>query len=227
MLLGFAWRKPVFARTRCGQGAFARVGSKRAAFVARLFGVALLGAPAACAGHGQYVWFNELPADVVRASGEYVIGAGDTVNIRVLGHEDMSVKGRVRSDGRLAIPLIGEVEVRGKRPAALRAELEGRLKDYIVSPTVTVNVDEAEPITVPILGEVARPGAYSFEANTGLAQALALSGGLSEYASRDSIFVVRRDPRPLRIRFTYEAVSQNTGQAAGFPLHRCDLVVVE
>jgi len=184
---------------------------------------------AACGGPGQYVWFSELPAQA-RAAGDdddaYVIADGDTVNVRVLGHEEMNVREKVRPDGRIALPLIGEVDARGKRPGSLRAELEGRLKDYILTPSVMVNVDETQPMTIVLLGEVQRPGAYTLP-SAGLAQAIALGGGLTEYASRNSIFVVRQRPQPARIRFAYDWISRNIGRAAAFPLHDGDLVVVE
>jgi polysaccharide export outer membrane protein len=188
------------------------------------FGAVCL-ALAACVGSGQYIWFSDVPADA--ASNDYFIGTGDVVSIRVLGHEDMSVRGPVRSDGRVAIPLVGEIDVQGRRPSAVRTELERRLKEYIVSPSVTLNVDQAEPITVSVLGEVAHPGAYKLEGSATLGQALALGGGLTAYASRDNIYLVRQQPTPLRIRFTYRAVSENLSQAAMFPIHRGDLVVVE
>jgi polysaccharide biosynthesis/export protein len=181
----------------------------------------------ACSGPGQYVWFEQLPSEARAPRDDYLIGVGDMINIRVLGHEEMSVHQRVRADGRLALLLIGEVEAKGKRPSALRAELEGRLKDYIVSPSIAVNVEESLPLTVLVLGEVAHPGAYSLEHDARLAHALALGGGLTEYASRDGIFVVRDDPAPVRIRFTYEAVRRNIGRAGEFQLHPGDIVEVE
>ena len=99
-------------------------------------------ASGACSAPGQYVWFGSLPAAAVEGRADYLINVGDTVDVRVLDHENVSVKEKVRPDGRIAIPLIGEVEARGKRPSALRAELEGRLKDFYVSPSVTINVVE-------------------------------------------------------------------------------------
>lgn len=185
-------------------------------------------ASSGCAGAGTYVWFNDLPSDPSGRSGsEYVIATGDMVNISVYGHDDMSVREPVRSDGKIALPLIGEVDVRGKHPSTLRAELESRLKDFIVSPRVLVNIDDTRPVTVSLLGEVARPGAYTVEPGSCLGQVLALAGGLTEFASRDSIFVVRREPAEQRIRFTYQDVSRNVGHAAEFAVHPGDLVVVE
>jgi polysaccharide biosynthesis/export protein len=182
---------------------------------------------AACSAPGQYVWFTNLPAAAASGRGDYLINVGDTLDVRVLNHEDMGLKEKVRVDGRIAIPLIGEIEARGKRPSALRAELEGRLKDFIVSPSVTVNVVDVQLMTILLLGEVAHPGAFQVEQNVPLAHALALGGGLTDYASRDGIFVVREEPAPQRIRFTYQAVMRNEGRAGEFPLHPGDQVEVE
>ena len=187
----------------------------------------LCGALACCASSGEFVWFQQLPSETALTTNEYIIGVGDIVSIRVLGHEEMTLRQRVRADGRLALLLIGDVEARGKRPSALKAELEGRLKDYIVSPSVAVNIDEAQPTTILLLGEVAKPGAYPLEQDLSLAHALALGGGLTDYASRSSIFVVRAEPKVTRIRFTYESVYRNIGGAGDFQLRRGDLVEVE
>ena len=176
-----------------------------------LLAIVLCFASAACAGPGNYVWYNTLPAAGANAPSYYLINVGDTVDVRVLGHEEISVKEKVRADGRIAIPLIGEVEARGKRPSTLRAELEGRLKDFIVSPSVTITMVDVQQMTLLILGEVTHPGAFLVEQNVPLAHALALGGGLTEYASRDAIYVVRQQPSPQRVRFTYQAVMRNEG----------------
>lgn len=190
-------------------------------------GVAIVGAATGCAGPGEYVWFNQLPQEAAAATNEYVIGVGDIVSIRVLGHEEMTVRQKVRTDGRLALLLIGDVEAKGKRPSALKSELEGRLKDYIVSPSVVVNVDETQPLTVLLLGEVGHPGAVPLDPDRRLVHAIAQGGGITDFASRDSIFVVRDEPKRVRIRFTYESIYRNLGGAGDFLLRRGDVVEVE
>jgi polysaccharide export outer membrane protein len=187
------------------------------------FGSASLG----CAGAGEYVWFRQLPPETALNNNEYIIGVGDVVNIRVLSHDEMTLHQRVPADGRLALLLIGDVVARGKHPSALKAELEGRLKDYIVSPSVAVNIEEVRPMNLVILGEVARPGAFPMETDFSLAHALAIGGGLTDYASRNSVFVVRTDPKPIRIRFSYQDICRNVDGAGDFQLHRGDIVEVE
>jgi polysaccharide export outer membrane protein len=189
--------------------------------------LAAVAAPAGCAGPGAYVWFESLPPATSPASNEYLIGIGDVVSIHVFGHDEMTLRQRVRSDGRVSVLLIGDVEAKGKHPSALKAELEGRLKDYFVNPSVVVNIEETQPLTVLIMGEVSRPGSYALDLDPRLAHALALGGGLTDYASRSSIYVVRSEPTPMRVRFNFVSISRNVGGAADFQLHRGDLVEVE
>jgi polysaccharide export outer membrane protein len=180
-----------------------------------------------CGSTGPFVWFQQAKADLGPVANEYVIGVGDVVSVKVLGHDEMAVHERVRSDGRVALLLIGEIDVKAKRPSSVKAELEARLKDYIVSPSVVVNVDEVAPMTVLLLGEVAHPGAIALDTNPNLVHAIAMGGGLTDYASRSGIYVVRTEPRPIRIRFNYEDIVRNNGGAGEFILHRNDVIEVE
>ena len=147
--------------------------------------------------------------------------------MRVFNQEAMSTHARVRTDGRLALPILGDIVVRGKTPSSIKAELESRLKDYVNQASVTVIVDEPHAISVSVLGEVTHQGVFPVDRHTSLAQVLALAGGLTDYAARDRIFVIRTSPQPMRIRFTYESVSRGEPHTAAFALHQGDLVVAE
>ncbi|MGH7296701.1 MAG: polysaccharide biosynthesis/export family protein [Polyangiaceae bacterium] len=190
--------------------------------------VVLLLAPG-CASEGAYVWVTRLPPQYTSRPLEpaYVIRDGDLLNIRVFNQEAMSIRSKVRSDGRIALPAVGDVEARGKKPSELKTVIEAKLKDYINAPSVTVSVDEFQSIQVSVLGEVSKQGTLPLDPRATLAQVLASSGGLTDYASRDSIFVVRAGPPPLRVRFTYEDVSRGAPQCEGFVMQDGDLVVVE
>ena len=136
----------------------------------------------------------QLPPDDVGAS-EYRIASGDVVSVRVYGQDGMSTHAKVRSDGRIAVPFLGDVAVAGKTPGALAKEVEGGLKSYVTTPNVTVSVDEFQPITVSVIGEVAHPGTVAIDRNTGILQVLANAGGLTENADREHIFVLRKPRR--------------------------------
>jgi len=182
---------------------------------------------AGCGGGGQYVWYSSLPRSEWSQPIEYTIAVGDVVNIRVYDQENISTRTKLRRDGRVEIPFVGEIQVAGKKPFDVAREIEGRLKAFIVSPRVTVNVEEAQAVSVTMLGEVGTRGTVSLPPPAELAQALAAAGGLTEFASESKIFVLRRAPSFMRIRFTYDAVLENKGGAAMFPLRPGDVVVVE
>ncbi|HXK20824.1 MAG TPA: polysaccharide biosynthesis/export family protein, partial [Polyangiaceae bacterium] len=143
--------------------------------LARSFGVALaLLTLVGCAGAGPYVWYGELPpSERGDVAGDYVIGVGDTLSIRVYEQEALSGDVKIRSDGKIALPLAGEVVAAGKRPIDLSRELEKRLKEFVVAPRVTVNVTEARAVTVTTVGEVGTVGAFTLEQPARLVDALA------------------------------------------------------
>jgi polysaccharide biosynthesis/export protein len=199
----------------------------RRAVLASCLGL-LCAASVGCASAGQYVWFAEMPA-AERGSNanDYFIGVGDSLSIRIYEQDSMSTDVKVRMDGKVALPLAGEIVVAGKRPLDLSREIEARLKEFIVSPRATVNVVTSQPITVTMIGEVTRVGSFTLEPPARLVEALAQAGGVGEYADKSKIFVLRQFPSYKRIRFTWGAILHNEGGAASFPLRTGDVVVVE
>jgi len=190
--------------------------------------VLLAASSAGCGGAGQYTWYSELPqTEWGSVNGEYVIEIGDTISIHAYEQKDVSATQKVRRDGRLSLPLAGEVMAAGKHPSQLAREIEGRLKEFIVTPRVTVNIESSQPVTITSFGEVSHVGLLTLEAPGQLVQALAQAGGPNDYANRSRIFIMRQFPTFRRIRFTYDAVLHNEGGAATFPLHTGDVLVIE
>jgi len=185
----------------------------------------VLFASTGCGSTGPYVWASQLKSDEV-GTFEYVIVTGDVVSVRVFNQEAMSTRAKVRSDGKISMPFLGDVAVVGKPPATVAREMEAGLKNFINSPNVTVTVEEFQPTTVSVVGEVSHPGIIAIERNAGVLQALATAGGLTENASRDDIFVLRELPVPRRIRFTWELLTRNPPTST-FRLRPGDIVVVE
>jgi len=157
----------------------------------------------------------------------YVIGVGDALNIQVWEQDKMSAHVRVRTDGRISLPFVDDIDAAGKTPIRLSRALEGALKSVVVTPKVTVIVEESRPLSVSILGEVARPGLQTLDTGSGIAQALAASGGLTAFAHKNRIFVLRADAHPTRTRFSYEDITRAVGTATQFRLRTGDVVVVE
>lgn len=192
--------------------------------------VALLALGGCATGTGKFVWMDDLtPAQKASAQGKYIIGESDVLMVQVFNHNEMSGKTRVRTDGNVSINLLGDVPAIGKEPSTLAREIEKQLdaKNLAVSARVTVLLDEAAPAKVSVIGEVARPGLYSLESGAGLAEAIASAGGFTDFAHRDRLYVVRRTPQLLRIRFTFAALSRAEGEAVLFRLRSGDTIVVE
>ena len=186
--------------------------------------LALLG----CGSPGRYIWYTELPrSEWGSESPEYVIGAGDSISVKVYGQGEVSSVFRVRSDGRVALPFVGEVMAAGKHPSALSLELQEKIKRFIVNPVVTVNVETSQPVSVTTIGELKNTGVIQLESPPRLLDAIARSGGLSDFADTKRIFVLRQYPSFHRIRFTYRAIIDNENGAAGFLLRTGDIIVVE
>jgi len=193
-------------------------------------GLALAALMPACADLGPYVWNEQFSDPQAPADGGYVISNGDVLQIRVFNQENMTTKARVRSDGKISIPLLNDVAAAGYTPAVLGQQLETRLKDFIKLPIVTVSIEESKPLAVLVAGEVSRQGQVSLDPGSGVLPALLAAGGLTDFAHKDRIFVVRQLPGvspPVRIRFIWEALLRAQDRSAAFRLHSGDTIVVE
>jgi len=205
-----------------------RRGSVRVSWLAAPWCLALALLVAGCAGAGQYIWYSELPpAERSIAAGDYVIGIGDVISIRVYEQDSLSGDVKIRRDGKIAMPLVGEVMVAGKRPLELSRELERLLKQFVVTPRVTINVASSAPISVTVVGEVSHIGVLTLEPPARLVEALAQAGGPGEFADKSRIFVLRQFPTYKRIRFKWDDLLRNEHGAAAFPLLTGDVIVVE
>jgi polysaccharide export outer membrane protein len=181
---------------------------------------------------GSFVWADQYlethKTGTPPAGAGYVIGPGDVLNVRVFDKENMSApRARVRSDGKVSLPFLNDVDAAGSTPAALADRLQGSLKAFVNDPVVTVSVEEQSPCAISVVGEVARPGVYPIEGCGTPLQALASAGGLSQFGRADRIFVLRSAPAEpaVRIRFRYDQLVRAEG--AQFHLQRGDVVVVE
>jgi len=188
----------------------------------------VVGPSAACSSSlAGAVPVEQYQAPAASTNSEYVITAGDMLSVQVWDQQQMSGRLRVRSDGRISLPFLNDVQAEGKTPTKLAAELEAGLKSVVLNPRVTVSVEDSRPQTVSVMGEVARPGPQPFERDAGVAQVLAAAGGLSNFAKKDRIFVVRSRPKPVRIHFTYDALTRNVGVASTFRVQPGDVIIVE
>ncbi|MBI5067377.1 MAG: polysaccharide biosynthesis/export family protein [Deltaproteobacteria bacterium] len=187
-----------------------------------------------CASGGHYVSVETFQAGAPAPAGPYLIAEGDVLGIRVFGQESLSGSVRVRSDGKISLPFVNEHQAARLTPAALAGQLQAALKTFLVNPVVVVSLEERHPSQVSVLGAVVVPGLYPLRPGSGVLQLVALAGGLTRFADRDGIFVLRPNgldrPGPrttTRIRFTWKALVSGRGPAAAFELREGDVVVVE
>jgi len=205
-----------------------RASPKRPRATGARIGLALSLALSACADVGPFVWVDDYRQGHVAPDAECVIAVGDVISARVYQQDAMSGRVRVREDGKVSLPFVDDVVAAGRTPTALARQLEERLKPFVNTPVVTVSIEETRPLQISVLGAVVRPGIFPATADLGVLEALAAAGGMSEYAQRDRIFVLRptRHGRE-RIRFTYQALVRAVGAAGQFRLQPGDTVVVE
>jgi polysaccharide export outer membrane protein len=138
----------------------------------------------------------------------FQIGADDVLAINVWKEPEISRSVPVRSDGKVSLPLVGEVQASGQTPKQLEAEISKKLAGYISEPEVTVIVQQIKSQRFNILGQVARPGTYPLSNPTTVLDAIALAGGFRDFAKQKSIYVLRQsaDGTSSRIPFNYKDV---------------------
>lgn len=120
------------------------------------------------------------------------LGREDVVEVTVYRDPDLSRIVPVRPDGRITLPIVGEMDAAGRTPEELRMEIALRLRDYVKDPTVvSLIVTEVNSRRFFVVGEVTRPGSYPLRGEVTALQALALAGGLGEFSARKSVSIVR------------------------------------
>jgi polysaccharide export outer membrane protein len=127
-----------------------------------------------------------------RHDAPYHLDAGDKLRVVVFGQEGLTNTYAIDAGGAITMPLIGAVAARGKTPAGLAAEISARLRNgYIREPSVAVEVESYRPFF--ILGEVAAPGQYPYVPNMSVESAVAIAGGFSPRAKRDSVTLTHNE----------------------------------
>ena len=158
---------------------------------------------------------------------QYKIGPGDVLRIAEWRNEDLTLQVVVLPDGYISFPLVGDILAAGKTVGQLKSELETKLKVYIPEPTVSVVVSNVESLLIYVLGRVNRPGVYPLNTNITVLQALAISGGLTPFAKRGSIKILRKTVKSTLIfKFDYDEVSTGKELEQNIVLKRGDVIVV-
>jgi polysaccharide biosynthesis/export protein len=136
---------------------------------------------------------------------EYRVGPGDKLRIEVYKDSQLSQSVQVRPDGKITLPLVGDLEATGRTPIELRDTIAKSLKEYVTNPTVTVIVVEALASQVFVMGEVSRPGPVQIFGPTTIVQVLAMAGGFKEFANTKDVLVLRPNGTGVQtMRFNYK-----------------------
>ena len=148
------------------------------------------------------------------ATADYRLTPGDKLRVEVYKDAQLSQSLQVRPDGKVTLPLLGDIAAADLTPIQLRDRIAAGLKEYVQNPVVTVIVVEANPALVYVMGEVANPGSIPMRGQMTVLQALAMAGGFKEFANTKDIRILRKTSGILNtvetIRFNYnEAVKGN------------------
>jgi polysaccharide export outer membrane protein len=171
------------------------------------------------------------PGDAVVAevpmAPDYVIGPGDILAVVFWRQPDMSTEVVVRPDGRISIPLLNEVDVKGLTPEQLRVRLTAEAQKYVQDPNVTVVVKQITSRRVYIVGQVSRPGPYSLTTSMTVLQLLSTAGGLLEYADEEKITIMRTvNGKTMNFNFNYKDILNRKNLKQNIELKPDDTVLV-
>ena len=146
---------------------------------------------------------------------EYRIGKEDVVAVEVWKDPALSAKEPVRPDGKISLPMIGDIRAEGRTAKDLQKEITTKLAPMVNDPVVSVQVAEINAAKFFVLGEVAHPGAYPVRGTMNVLQALAIAGGPTEWANRGEIVVIRHgsDGKDARYNVNYREVVNGKAQA--------------
>jgi polysaccharide export outer membrane protein len=170
------------------------------------------------------------PADAVSAphNGSFVIGNDDKLNINVWKDAELTRTVQVRPDGKISMPLIGELQAAGRTPLQLENEITDKLKAYISQPDVTVIVEQINSEKFNILGRVSKPGSYPLTTTTTVLDAIAEAGGFLDFAKQKDVYILRPSPggADVRLPFNYKDVIKGKHMSENVRLEPHDTVVV-
>ena len=158
----------------------------------------------------------------------FIIGKDDVLAINVWKEPDISRSIPVRSDGKISLPLVGEIQAAGETPLKLEQDIATRLKNYIEEPEVTVIVQQINSEKFNILGMVGKPGTYPLVGSATVLDAIALAGGFRDFAKQKSIYILRQNPdgTQTRLPFNYKEVVKGHNTAQNIALQPRDTVIV-
>ena len=159
---------------------------------------------------------------------DYVIGSRISFRSMSGKEPELSVKEVVvRPDGKISVPLVGDIQASGLTPMQLQERVSGRMKEYVAAPSVTIVVLRIGSRSVSIVGQVAKPGIYYLGAPMTVLELLARAGGIGPDAEEKKIAIVRTEGgKTVSYRFNYKDVSKGKHLEQNIELKNGDTVIV-
>jgi polysaccharide biosynthesis/export protein len=159
---------------------------------------------------------------------DYVIGSEDVLAVNIWKEPEISRTVPVRPDGKITLPLIGDVQASGLTPRKLQDNIAQGLRSYVSSPDVTVIVQEVKSLKFNVVGEIAKPGSYTLTEPMTVLDAIAVGGGLRDFAKGGSIYVLRsnQDGSHSKLPFDYKQVIKGKKLSQNVELRSGDTIVI-
>lgn len=165
-------------------------------------------------------------------SKEFLLGPEDVLEVTVWRNQDLSRIVVVRPDGKISLPLIGDVQASGLSASQVAAKIAARLTEFKENPNVSVSVKEVNSYFIYVLGEVLKPGKYPIKSYATVLQGVSLAGGFTNFASKSKMAVIRNitgndgDQHQIRIPVPYDELVSGKGAIENFVLKSGDTIVV-
>lgn len=159
---------------------------------------------------------------------DYRVGPEDVLEITVWRNADLSKVVTVRPDGKISLPLIGDISAMGKTTIQLADAISGKLKEYKEHPQVSIVVREVNSYAFYVLGEITKPGKYPLKSKTTLLQAITMASGFTATAARNKIAVFRfgKNGRQIKMNASYDDIVLREGSNQNIELKPGDQIVV-
>ena len=168
------------------------------------------------------------PSSLKRVSDDYIIGPSDVLDINVWRDPELTKKVTVRPDGRITVPLIGEMQVSGLTAMNVQLLITQRLSEFISKPIVTVTVEDVKSRTYVVVGKIVHPGSFELGKPTTVLEAIAIAGGLMDFAKSSKIYILTHteDGTQIRLPFDYKKVLTQRAPDENVYLKSGDTIVV-
>jgi polysaccharide export outer membrane protein len=176
---------------------------------------------------------KEVLDEVIKpVSKEFLLGPEDVLEVAVWRNQDLSRTVVVRPDGKISLPLIGDVQASGLSASQVAAKIAAKLTEFKEHPNVSVSIKEVNSYFIYVLGEVQRPGKYPIKSYATVLQGVSLASGFTNFASKDRMAVIRTvtkensEQHQIRIPVPYSELVSGKGEIGNFVLKSGDTIVV-